>query len=291
MIHKSIQAIKKERTLLETTSKEEWPEDIMTIRSGPKFSAEPDYMQDADGDFHHIAEQLNTAIRNIFDEYQDKRKDTTQLAIATAKICHNLLISSAAPNLQTFNILLTGFQKWERPRLVRSVIAAWDDCKIRPNEITCVAILDHYVEANRPDDFSRFVAKMRGAGDAHMLAHPDITINEASEGRLIRASDTKVFQKVYPTPMVFHSLMHGVLRFAGFDRAMDIYYEMKDDGWGLDMGALSRFLDDNNSWRSSTQMLGVLRSRRGGAAYDARVAERLALALLFLILALLPLWR
>ena len=119
-----------------------------------------------------------------------------------------------------------------------------DVCKIRPNEITCVAILDHYTETRRPELFSQFVALMRGANNALMLARPDITVNEAGQGRLIRVSEQKVYQKVYPTPMVFHSLMHGVLQFAGFDRAMDIYYEMKEDGWGLDMIGLSRFLED-----------------------------------------------
>lgn len=229
---------------LEVTKIEEWPEDESKVRMSPGLPAEPGYMQDKDGDFHHIARQLNLAIRKIFDDYQDKRTKPDESAVAVAKICHNLLVSSAAPDLQTFNILLTGFQKWKRPDLIDTVIHALDNCKIRPNEITCAAILDQYTETQRPDHFSRFVAKMRGANSHLMLAHPDVTVNEASQGRLIRTSETKVFQKVYPTPMVFHSLMRGVLAFAGFDRAMDIYYEMKADGWGLDVSGLSRFLDD-----------------------------------------------
>ncbi|KAF1968663.1 hypothetical protein BU23DRAFT_403345, partial [Bimuria novae-zelandiae CBS 107.79] len=254
------------RTALETTKLEDWPEDTMTIRTVPKFQAEPDYMQDVDGDFHHIAQQLNTAIKNIFDEYQDKRIYPDGLALAIAKICHNLLISSAAPNLQTFNILLTGFQKWKRHSLVNWVIEALDDCKIRPNEITCAAILDYYTERERPDDFSRFVALMRGASDALMLAKPDIAVNEAGEGRLVRVSETKVYQKVYPTPTVFNSLMHGVLKFAGFDRAMDIYYEMKEDGWGLDMVGLSCFLDDcmhRADWQGGLAVWEEISSIRG----------------------------
>ncbi|KAF2447795.1 hypothetical protein P171DRAFT_429400 [Karstenula rhodostoma CBS 690.94] len=229
---------------LEKTNKEDWPEDSMSIRTGPKIQAEPNYFQDSDGDFHHITNQLNVAIKKLFEEYHGKREKTEDIAVATAKICHNLLVSTAAPNLQTFNILLAGFRKWEQPRLVDDVIKDMDGCKIRPNEITCATILNHYAEERRPEQFSKFVAKMRGAGNALMLARPDITINEAGNGRLIRASEKKVLQKVYPTPMVFDALMHGVLEFAGFERAMDIYFEMKDDGWGLDIIGLSRFLDD-----------------------------------------------
>lgn len=228
----------------EKTSQEDWPEDSMSIRTGPKLPAEPSYSQDSDGDFHHITNQLNGAIKKLFEEYHGKHGEPQFIAVAAAKICHNLLISTAAPNLQTFNILLTGFRKWDQPRLVDVVIKELDGCKIRPNEITCAAILNHYAENRRPAQFSEFVAKMRGASNALMLAKPNVTINEAGNGRLIRASEKKVLQKVYPTPMVFHALMHGVLEFAGFERGMDIYFEMKEDGWGLDVVGLSRFLDD-----------------------------------------------
>lgn len=233
-----------DKRALESTKLEDWPEDVMSIRVGTKIEAEPTYFQDVDGDFHLIAHQLNGAIKNLFEEYHDKRKEPQHIALATAKICHNLLVSSAAPNLQTFNILLTGFRKWEQPHLVSKVINALYDCKIRPNEITCATILNHYAETQQPERFSKFIALMRGADDALMLARPNVTVNEASQGRLVRISETKVLQKVYPTPMVFDALMHGVLIFAGFDRALEIYFEMKDDGWGLSIVGLSRFLDD-----------------------------------------------
>lgn len=241
---RSIRRIRANISALETTPDEDWPEDPMTLRTGLKFDAEPSYVQDEDGDFHLIASQLNAAIKNLFIEHQSERDSPESMALATAKLCHNLIVSTAAPNLQTFNVLLTGFQKWECPALIDFVIQALDDCKIRPNEITCAAILEHYTETQRPDEFSRFVAKMRGAGDALMLARPDININEASQGRLVRTSEKKVYQKVHPTPLVFDAMMHGVLKFAGFDRAMDIYYDMKADGWGLDVRGLSRLLDD-----------------------------------------------
>lgn len=201
----------------------------------------PSYGQDNDGDFYTICKQMNTSIAKLLRECGPSDRDES---ITVAKICHNLLVSTAAPDLQTFNILIHGLPKLRHYKLVNNVFAAFDTCKIRPNELACRLILDRYATQNRPDDFSRFVAKMRGVGDALSLAKPTTVINEASEGRLIRVNEGKVYQKVYPTPMVFAALVDGVLRFAGFDRALDVYYEMKTDGWGLAISGLTRLLAD-----------------------------------------------
>jgi hypothetical protein len=215
-------------------------EDIVSARIHVEHPAIPSYHQDADGDFYGITRQLNEGLKRLLED-TSKGHDLKQ-ALALAKICHNLLISSASPDLQTINILIAGFRRWQRPGLVDSVIAAFYVHKIRPNEITCREILGHYAFESRPDDFSRFVARMRGVGDALMLANPNITVNEASQGRLVRFNEDKVYQHVYPTPIVFSALLSGVMKFAGFDRALDIYYEMKGDGWGLDVPGLTKLL-------------------------------------------------
>jgi hypothetical protein len=171
-------------------------------------------------------------------------KDEQEKVFAVAKVCHNLLVSTAAPDLQTYNILLSGFRSWGHTKLVDDVIAAFYSAKIRPNEILCRHVLGHYVSKGRSASFSRFVARMRGVDDALMLATPSVTITEECNDRLVRVEDDKVYQKVHPTPMVFTALIKGVLEFAGFDRALDIYYEMKADGWGLDMPGLLALLRD-----------------------------------------------
>ncbi|KAF1840690.1 uncharacterized protein K460DRAFT_346840 [Cucurbitaria berberidis CBS 394.84] len=202
----------------------------------------PSYFQDSDGDFYEICQQMNRGIKQLLDQVS-KGNDRKE-ALTIAKICDNLLVSTASPDLQTFNLLISGFKRLNRPNLVDDVIAALYVHKIRPNEITCREILGHYIAEFRADDFSRFVAKMRGVGDALMLADPNININEAGQARLVKISPDKIYQKVHPTPMVFGALIGGVMKFAGFDRALDIYYEMKADGWGLDVQGLTRLLGD-----------------------------------------------
>ncbi|KAF2471979.1 uncharacterized protein BDR25DRAFT_324503 [Lindgomyces ingoldianus] len=216
-------------------------EKILEAKSFLKYSATPEFHQDADGDFYYICQQMNTAIKQLLFETDPHG---WQIPKTIAKLCHNFLVSSAAPDVQTFNILLAGLQRWKMPDMVDIVIQAFYDCKIRPNEITVSMILDHYIQSNSPTEFSKFVAKMRGFGGALMLADPGITINEAGGGRLVKIDDRKIYQKVFPTPLVFNTLMLGALRFGGLERSLEIYYEMKQDGWGLDVMGLNHFLTD-----------------------------------------------
>ncbi|KAF2631883.1 hypothetical protein BU25DRAFT_406415 [Macroventuria anomochaeta] len=210
----------------------------------PDQPAIPRYHQDPDGDFYETTQRLNSGLKELLRHDTRGRKEDRIAADALAKICHNLFVSSAPPDVQTFNILIAGFKRWRRPEMVDDVILAFHASKIRPNEITLRYILGHYISERRPDGFSRFVAWMRGVGDALMLADPDVTINEASQGRLMPINEKKIYQKVYPTPMVFGALIGGVVKFGGFDRALEVYYEMKADGWGLDMAGLTRLLGD-----------------------------------------------
>ncbi|KAL6155915.1 hypothetical protein ACJQWK_05453 [Exserohilum turcicum] len=238
-------------------------EEIAAARMHTNHTAIPNYRQDADGDFYSITKQLNEGIGTLL--HETPRGNDKVAALAVAKICHNLLISSAPPDLQTFNTLLVGFRRWRRRELVDRVIAAFYANKIRPNEITCREILEHYAWGGqtRASSFSRFVARMRGLDDALMLAHPDININEAGQDRLVRIQPGKIFQKVYPTPMVFSALIGGVMRFAGFDRALDIYYEMKADGWGLDLKGLTRLLGScvrRADWEGGVYVWGEINS-------------------------------
>lgn len=219
-------------------------DDVLRARIYPDQPAIPRYHQDPDGDFYDTTQRLNSGLRELLHHDTRDRKGDEEAAVAVAKICHNLFVSSAPPDVQTFNILIAGFKRWRRPEMVDDAILAFHGSKIRPNEITLRSILGHYISERRPDGFSRFVAWMRGASDALMLADPGVTVNEASQGRLIRINENKVYQKVYPTPMVFGALIGGVLKFGGFERALDVYYEMKADGWGLDMAGLTRLLGD-----------------------------------------------
>ncbi|KAF2656551.1 hypothetical protein K491DRAFT_596820 [Lophiostoma macrostomum CBS 122681] len=226
----------------------------------------PQYVQDNDGDFYHICQQMNENIKRIFGDDDTPPRHGPFLAQSLAKIAHNLLISTAGPDVQTFNLLITGFKRWQLAGIVDRTILALDSCKIRPNELTCCAILEYYTEMNQPERFSNFIERMRGTKNALMLAHPDLHINEAGEARLIRINEKKVFQKVHPTPMVFNTLMRGLMRFTSLQRSLEIYYELKDDGWGLDISTLNHFLIEctrDSDWTSGCYVWNEICSIKG----------------------------
>jgi hypothetical protein len=200
----------------------------------------PEYSQDRGGKFYEISQEMNASIQRIFKGIKNPSEE--DIAVALCKVAHNLFVSSAPPDVHTFNILLVGLGRWSRPNLVNKVIQALARCHIRPNEVTCSAILTHYIRTNDAVAFETFVEKMAGLHDALMLARPDININEAGQARLFRNEKNKVVQKVYPTPLVFNTLIEGVRHFAGLDRALGVYYEMKEDGWGLDVLGLTSLL-------------------------------------------------
>lgn len=212
----------------------------------------PKYSQDVHGEFHAICDEMNNALKSIF---RHPPTEPGRTKVLVAKICHNLLVSPAPPDIQTYNILITGFARLEQPDLCSVVIESLLETKIRLNEITCAAILGFYTRTNQPTEFSNFVALMRGINQGLMLAKPNIWISNAGKSRLVRLSNGKIVQRVHQSPLIFDALMHGVLRFAGCDRAMEIYHEIKSDGWGLSRKGLMMFLEDcakQNDWANGS---------------------------------------
>lgn len=159
-------------------------------------------------------------------------------------LCDTLASSPIPPDVTTYNFLLTAGGRLMDGALRGQVIKTVLQTNIRPNEITCASILQHYVREVDSHGFNKFVERMRGLEGGLMLARPGIKVTPASKGRLLPQSEGKVVQRIHPTPMVFNALMEGVLRFAGFGRAFEIYTDLKTDGWGLDKTGLALFLKD-----------------------------------------------
>lgn len=118
---------------------------------------------------------------------------------------------------------------------------------------------------------------MRASGNGLDLARPDIKINEAGQGRVVevkRSLKTKVIQKPHASPMVFEALILGILRFNGFEAALDICHSMGKEGWGLSMKGLTPLLAEcaeRGDWQSGKQVWDHIqalqaKSRRMGRA-------------------------
>lgn len=240
----------------------------------------PIYEQTIDTTHHNITHQMNESLLSLFRKHTSGAITFQQLILS---LSHNLISSTAPPNARTYNILITGLARLDQPAFADSAIKSMLDAKVRPNEITCASILNFYTKTNRPSRFNHFVKLMRGMAGGIMLANPHIIITEAGAKRLVPVEGKgKIIQKVHPTPMVFHALVAGVLKFAGFRRAVEVYADLQADGWGLDVRGLELFLHDcvrradwsggQAVWEEIQKLRRKVRARLGQSVYASMLA-------------------
>jgi hypothetical protein len=208
------------------------------------------YLLMAPEDARESTRNLNYKIYREFDK--DKLKSTS-LQHVVLLICDHLLRSPAPPNIETLNVILLGFEGFEatkatsnrhRVDLVNAVVNFRRSTPIRVNELYCAGILRHYRQTDKPRAFLGFITKMRAERGHLMLAKPDVFINTESKGRLRRREDGRVAQAVHPMPMVFWEMLKGVLKFAGFDQAIEVCQLLKEDAWGMDWRCLRSLMFD-----------------------------------------------
>ncbi|KAI1106449.1 hypothetical protein F4804DRAFT_29964 [Jackrogersella minutella] len=102
---------------------------------------------------------LGESIRRIFNKANSTRE-------IVAKICYNLLICSAPPSIHTYNILIAGFNRIERPDLAQTIIDSYIHRTTWPaTRQTIVCLLDHYRGINEVEGWRDIVLRMRGVKD------------------------------------------------------------------------------------------------------------------------------
>ncbi|KAK0270301.1 hypothetical protein LTS00_016992 [Friedmanniomyces endolithicus] len=240
--------------------------DLTGWRRSPEDVPLSSYHQDDNGMFHDTARQLNSCLQDLF---RKQGHQTATVPALLAKIAYNLSISSAPPNIETYNTLILGLSEVKKYQLVDRVIGSMRRTHMRPNEVTNAAVLNHFTTTNNAADFVTRVELMRGKYCGLALARPDIHINEAGVARLRRVEregkEDKVIQLPYPTPNVFGALIRGVLRFSGFDTALSICKGMGHEGWGLCLSGLTPLLEhcaDYGDWTSGLAIWGQIQALR-----------------------------
>ncbi|KAF3915178.1 hypothetical protein ABW20_dc0105735 [Dactylellina cionopaga] len=77
------------------------------------------------------------------------------------KVCYNLLVSDAAPTVNTFNILLRRFTKLRKPNLARIILTTMFAVGFEPNAHTYAAMLQYLTVIRNYDAFGKAVTIMR----------------------------------------------------------------------------------------------------------------------------------
>ncbi|KAI0907234.1 hypothetical protein F4824DRAFT_385729 [Ustulina deusta] len=113
-------------------------------------TADPSYTAD-------IRARLNRSIRRIF--YQAVTPQET-----VGRICYNLLTIGVPPAIHTYNTLITGFNRMQRPDLAQAVINSYLDNTIWPaTDQTVICLLSHYRGPGGREGLRDAVQRMRGA--------------------------------------------------------------------------------------------------------------------------------
>ncbi|KAI1453508.1 hypothetical protein F4805DRAFT_443128 [Annulohypoxylon moriforme] len=99
---------------------------------------------------------LGESIRRIFNQ-------ASSSAEIVAKICYNLLTSRAPPNIHTYNTLIAGFNRIQRPDLAQAVIDSYLHRTTWPaTQQTIVCLLNHFRLTDQVEGRRDIIQRMRG---------------------------------------------------------------------------------------------------------------------------------
>lgn len=144
-----------------------------------------------------------------------------------AKIAFNLMITPAAPDITTFNLLILHFTHLEQYDVAKMVIDTFfNESKLKPNESTIVALLEHYTASNDKEGFKMLVRRMNGTrGDMRLKRRTlwHLRLPEVQEWALnnkVIHRNFHIHEKVVRTQAIFNSLIVGAYKFFGLRQAM-----------------------------------------------------------------------
>jgi hypothetical protein len=180
--------------------------------------------------------------------------------ILVAKICYNMLISTAPPSIATYNILIHEFTRLRQHHLAQVVINSFhEDSKFAPSERTVKLILDHYIAKGDPAGFRETTQRMRGMRTGHEISGQDSdmrvkrsTVYElAKDPEVINWAMTKkvvrrggfLIEKVQRTPGIFESLSRGNLAAHGPTTAIRIIQAAIREGQTVVSGTITRVVE------------------------------------------------
>lgn len=219
------------------------------------------FVQDETGFYRLTQKELNTSIRLLFDKADSGALSAPQYL---AKVFYNISASTAPPNVDTYNILMTRLPRLQHHSLTKATIRSFLRTHIRPNEVSLAAMLNFRTDMDDEEGFRYLVESMTGQRRTFLMrAGRWVRRPEGYQyyGNRVLAREDNMVQKPYATPMVFTALCRGVLRFSGFDEVLRVMQSWAGEGWGLDIGGFSFLLSDcaaRNDWHAGLAVWKII---------------------------------
>lgn len=190
-------------------------------------------------------ENLNQSIEAIL-----QSSKVANIDIMIAKICYNLLVSTAPPSIDTYTLMIKLFRKLGQHSFSQVIVDSFfQDSKFRPNEETIAEILYHYAACRDRKGFEATIRRLRGVdGDMRVQR---VFVNDLQDRKVQSwALKTKVihrngalYQKVPRDAQIFGALIHGCLEFSKIDRAIMFMKAAIREGCHVSSTLLRQMLD------------------------------------------------
>ncbi|CAG8956343.1 hypothetical protein HYFRA_00003724 [Hymenoscyphus fraxineus] len=169
---------------------------------------------------------LHSAMKQLFSKVNPGEQDSIRTAVA--KVCYNLLVTSAPPNVETYSILIKELTRLQQHQIAQvAVDSLLDDSKMVLDDNTVKLILDHYIAKRDNRGFRSVIQRMRGVNPKGKDMHVKRKLLwQVAEEQAVQewalSPDTKLchrngyLMEKYPrSPPVFDSLIRGWLLFDG----------------------------------------------------------------------------
>ena len=175
-----------------------------------------------------VRRELDDSIRTLFQQWEQKRGATTtrplerKVHIWVAKICHNLLVASVPPGIQTYNALVLGFTQLGEHDLAQVVVKSFlDYSQMVPTQQTLVCLLHHYRASGNIVGFYAMLRRFIGTDSRGVKLRRAPVRAVAEDPFLFRWAQTSdiaivdnlVVERARIDEDVFDALVRGLLSF------------------------------------------------------------------------------
>jgi hypothetical protein len=217
---------------------------IGMLRTG--FTRLPTYSWD---DMESVQEQRSALHRSLTALCYRTDPSKPSIDLMLAKVCYNLLISTAPPSIFTYNTLLREFNRLRQPNLTEIVIDSYFyESKLKLTRTTGRLILDHYRIKKDPHGFSA-VSKRMGGHDKSMRIkrrHVDVLwmhkVKEWAMTNKVIHREAFLYQKMPREAAIFDSLICGSLEMKRVRCAIRYVRAAFRDGWEVTSETLCKVI-------------------------------------------------
>lgn len=174
----------------------------------------------------------------------------SNIDVMIAKICYNLLVSTAPPNITTYNILIDCFTRLKEYELGDLVVESFLlESRYKPNPATIRLILHHFAEKGDSIGFRRIVRRMRGVDQDMRVkrrALSNLQLSEVQSWALknkVVHRNGQLVQKMPRNATIFDSLIQGCLTLTDVRSAIRYFRAALREGYEVKSRTLFQIVE------------------------------------------------